>query len=333
MKKFLCFTVLVMTVLTFTAGLCYCDSLELFHFAIGNVEKVSGGNSRIKYDPVDILKGMNMNKEEVAHNKFLYSQKSQQIVSPVPVVEAFEPQGSGSRKPAGKIPTAKTGLLNPKNPIDVTSYSDKVLFGFASSTEFQTWSSSVVRVIDSKGKVLATLKKDGESAEITLSQKPAKYYVELSRNDKGKSEYFYILLNMKASDIQPAYSARVATEESERERAQKKEFDEYMSVEQDYMKKRGLKNRGDLTEDDMTNIVDEYGKKKKAEAGDGTRIGFEAEMRALPPEMRAVLESYMKAHGISSIQDMTVRDWQALEPELKKVQNSSDTKNIKKNRK
>ncbi len=274
-----------------------------------------------------------MNKEEVAHNKFLYSQKSQQIVSPVPVVEAFEPQGSGSRKPAGKIPTAKTGLLNPKNPIDVTSYSDKVLFGFASSTEFQTWSSSVVRVIDSKGKVLATLKKDGESAEITLSQKPAKYYVELSRNDKGKSEYFYILLNMKASDIQPAYSARVATEESERERAQKKEFDEYMSVEQDYMKKRGLKNRGDLTEDDMTNIVDEYGKKKKAEAGDGTRIGFEAEMRALPPEMRAVLESYMKAHGISSIQDMTVRDWQALEPELKKVQNSSDTKNIKKNRK
>lgn len=333
MKKFLCFTVLVMTVLTFTAGLCYGDPPELFHFAIGNVEKVFGGNSRIKYDPVDILKGMN--KEEVAHKKFLYSQKSQQImyVFPGPMVTVFEPQGSGSRKPAGKIPTEKTSLLNPKNPIDVTSYSDKVLFGFANSTEFQTWSSSVVRVIDSKGKVLATLKKDGDSAKITVSPKPAKYYVELSRNDNGKSEYFYILLNMKATDVKPAYSAKIAKEDSERERAQKKEFDEYMSVEQDYMKKRGLKNRGDLTEDDMTNIVDEYGKKKKAEAGDGTRIGFEAEMRALPPEMRAVLESYMKAHGISSIQDMTVRDWQALEPELKKVQNSSDTKNIKKKRK
>ena len=322
MKKLMCFTVYVVMILNISAGFCFGDPESLFHVVIANVEKVSGGNSRISYEPVDLH--LPSNKEECAYQKYKFNQDYPSHKGNYPSGATLQPQGSGSGKRAGKVPTEKNGLLNAKNPINVVSYNDKVFFYFQTD-EHQKWLSSAVRILDSSGKVLASLNEDDDVAEIKVPSKAGKYYVELSRNDSGKPEYFYILMSMKATDVKPAYSARLAKEEAESAKAQQKQLDEIMSAEQAYMKKHGITKREDLTQKDMEAIAEELRRKKKGEY-DADPSGTDI-MSHLPEEYKAILLPYMKEHGISRIEDLTAEDWKNLAPELEKLQNEAGAAN------
>ena len=324
MKKLMCFTVYVVMILNLSAGFCFGDNESLFHVVIANVEKVSGGNSRISYEPVDLH--LPSNKEECAYQKYKFNQDHPSRKGTYPSGATLQPQGSGSGKRAGKVPTEKNGLLNAKNPINVVSYSDKVFFHFETD-EHQKWLSSAVRILDSSGKVLASLKENDDVAEIKVPSKAGKYYVELSRNDSGKPEYFYILMIMKATDIKPAYSARLAKNEAESAKEQKEQFDKIMSAEQEYMKKHSIKKREDLTQKDMEAIVEEI-RRKDMEEYKSQNPGQDM-MKHMPEEYKAVFLPYMKKHGISSIEDLTIEDWKNLEPELQKLQNKAGVQNKK----
>ena len=320
MKKLMCFVVCSVMILNFTAGLTFAGMDSIFHVYIANVEKMVGGNSRIVFTPIDLRKD-NPDKGHWAYMKYLdYKEHPTSIGGGA----MLRPQGAGVRKPSKKVPTEKTGLINPKNPIDIISYSDKVLFGF--DMEYQ--GDYTAKILDSKGKVLASVSK-GTSiypnqnkgfAEVNVSTKSEKYYVELCNNDSGRREYFYILLSMRATDVKAERSAKNIQYENDRQ----KQYDDYMSVEQAYMKKHGITNRENLTEDDMINIAEEMRKRQFAEDNDsGTAID---ELSAFPPEIRAVLEPYMKKHGIARVRDLTIKDWQALQPELDRVSGGTQTK-------
>ncbi len=228
----------------------------------------------------------------------------------------LKPQGSGVRKQAAKIPTEKTGLINPKNPVEIISYSDKVLFGF--NQDYQGDYSA--RLLDSKGRVLLSV--SNGFAEVKVSPKNEKYYLEVTNGDKKPREYFYVYLTMKATDIKPERSERYAQQEKEQEKL----YNDYMSVEQAYMKKHGITNREALTDKDMGAMADELRKKQfeDDDAASGTDI-----MSAMPEEYKAVLIPYMKKHGISSIKDLTTEDWTNLAPELEKLQKGHKATNKK----
>lgn len=109
MKKLMCFTVYVVMILNLSAGFCFGDNESLFHVVIANVEKVSGGNSRISYEPVDLH--LPSNKEECAYQKYKFNQDHPSRKGTYPSGATLQPQGSGSGKRAGKVPTEKTGFL------------------------------------------------------------------------------------------------------------------------------------------------------------------------------------------------------------------------------
>ena len=296
---------------------------SILHVYIANVEKMIGGNSRIKFAPIDMIKD-NPDKASWAYMKYLdYTQHPTTIGGGA----MLRLQGAGVKKQSAKIPTEKTGLINPKNPIEIISYSDKVLFGF--DMEYQ--GNYTVKILDSKGKVLASTNK-GTSiypnqnkgfAEIKVSPKAEKYYVEVTDGDKKPAEYYYIALTMKATDAKPERSAQYSQYENDRQ----KELDKIMSAEQEYMKKHGIKKRKDLTQKDMEAIAEEIRRKKREE--------YDADppdtdiMTALPEEYKAIFLPYMKKHGISRIEDLTIEDWKNLESELLKLQNKAGVKNKK----
>ena len=326
MKKLVYFIICAMTVLSLTPEFCYGDNPPLFHVVIASIEEITGGNSRISYTPVDFRTGAS-NKEAFAHLKYEYNQAHPSYKGNAAYGSILQPQGSGVRKPAAKIPTEKTGLLNAKNPINIISYSDNVFFAF-DNEEHQMWLSSSVRILDNKGKVLASLNKYDDTAKIKVPSKAEKYYVELSKNDNGTSEYFYILLSIRATDIKPAYSARIAKQEADSAEQARKQYEEVLSVEQAYMKRQGIKSRENLTDSDIANIAEEL-RKKQYEDDNDSGIDFN-ELSELPPEIRMVIEPYMKKHGITKMRDLTIQDWQTLQPELEKVSGSKEIKTKKK---
>ena len=127
---------------------------------------------------------------------------------------------------------------------------------------------------------------------------------------------------LKATDVKAERSAKYVEYENERQ----KEYDNYTSVEQAYMKKHGITNRESLTDKDMGAIADELRKKQFEENDVGSSTDM---MSALPEEYKKVLIPYMKKHGISSTKDLTTEDWMNLAPELKKLQNKSKGTNKK----
>lgn len=322
MRKLMCFIVCAVMILNLTAEFCFGDAEPLFHFIITNVEEISGGNNRINYKPVHLIS--QADKESRAYEKYKFNRDYPNRKGNYPSGATFEPKGSGSLKRASKIPTEKTGLINAKNPINVISYNDKIFFGFETE-EHQKWFSSSVRILDSNGKVLASLNKDNDMAEIKVPSKAGKYYVELSRNDNGKPEYFYILMSMKATDVKPAYSARLAKNEAESAKSQQEEYDKIMSAEQAYMKKHGITKRQDLTQKDMEAIAEEI-RRKNMEEYKAQNPGQDI-MKHLPEEYKEIFLPYMKQHGISRFEDLTIEDWKNLEPELNKLQDKAKATN------
>ena len=322
MKKLVCFIVCAVIILNLVGECSFAGMDPIFHVYIANVEKMIGGNNRTSFTPVDTLKGYS-DKEHFAYMKYVLYREYPNTIGEG---RTLKPQGSGVKKQANKIPTEKTGLINPKNPIDIVSYSDRVLFGF--NMEYQ--GDYVAKILDSKGKVLASVS-EGTSiypnqnkgfAEVKVSSQADKYYIELINGDKEPTEYFYILLTMKATDVKAERSAKYVQIENDRQ----KEYDNYTSVEQAYMKKHGITNRESLTDKDMGAIADELRKKQFEENDVGSSTDM---MSALPEEYKKVLIPYMKKHGISSTKDLTTEDWMNLAPELKKLQNKSKGTNKK----
>ncbi len=308
MKKLMCFIVCTLIILNLMEECSFADlAVEpIFHIYIANVEKMIGGNNRTSFTPIDLLKDM-PDKEYWANMKYWFYKEDPAKIGSGTMLKL---QGSGVKKQTKNIPTEKTGLINPKNPVEIISYSDRVLFGFDDVYR----GNYTAKILDNKGRVLASVDKHTTIypykgfAEVKVSSKTDKYYIELTNGDKKPSEYFYILLTMKASDTKAERSAKYDRQ---------KEYDDYISVEQAYMRKHGITSRESLTDKDMGAIADEI-RKKKNDAGSGTDM-----MSALPEEYKKVLIPYMKKHGISSIKDLTTEDWMNLAPELEKLQNKS----------
>ena len=316
MKKLLCFTVCAVMVLLFVSECSYAGMDSILHVYIANVEKMTGGNSRIKFSPIDLRKD-EPDKERWAYMKYLDYQQNPTTIGGGAMLRLM---GSGVKKQSAKIPTEKTGLINPKNPIEIISYSDKVLFGF----DMEYHGDYTAKILDSKGKVLASINK-GTSiypnqnkgyAEIKVSPKAEKYYVEVTDGDKNPAEYYYIALTMKATDVKAERSEYYTQYYNNLQN----ENDEYMSVMQAHMKKHGITNMESLTDKDKAAISDEYRKKKNA--GDDDK-SWDNALRQMPEEQRAIFLPYMKKHGISSMKDLTTEDWMNLAPELEKLQDKA----------
>lgn len=306
MKKLLCFIMCLTAILTLTAGTSCADGPDpVLHVFIENIERITGGNNRISYAFNDMRNKL-MDDEAWADYKFKVNQENPNMNGTVAWGTMLEPQGSGVNKPSNKVPTEKTGLLNAKSPIEVISYSDKVIFSF--SMEYYSPKYSA-RILDAKGKVLASLREQKDTAEIRVSSKPAKYYLELCEKEKGKSKYFYILLNIKATDIKPASSARAA----QAEEYTRQDLAKITAVKEAYMRKHGIRNEDALTEKDWDAIAAELNAQSFADDDDDEEKG---NLDTMPPEIRRVFQNYMKKHGISDIKNFTMDDWKAIQPEL-----------------
>ena len=274
----------------------------VLHVYISNVEEVLGGNSKVKYNQVDFRSKM-QKKEYWADYKFKVNQEDSSRNGLIYWGSMIEPKGTGAKKPfAGKLPTEKNGLLNPKAPINITSYTDKLFISF--SKEYYT-SGYSVRIIDDKGKIAASIKNENDNAEIALTSKARNYYAELCVNGK---KYFYILLKMKATDTTPAPSSELAANE-ETTRTQAEEIE---AVKRDYMRKKGIRNENALTEKDWENISAAMTSKQLTEEDDEGYSGIDT----MPKELREVFEAYMKKHNIKSLNDFTQDDYQAVMNEI-----------------
>lgn len=315
MKKLMCFTVCAVMILLIVSECSYAGMDPILHICIANVEKMTGGNSRIKFNPIDYLKEFE-DKERWGDMKYIEYRQNPTTIGGGAMLKLL---GSGVKKQSAKIPTEKTGLINPKNPIEIISYSDKVLFGF----DMDFHGSYSARILDSKGKVLASIDKNTSInqnkgyAEIKVSPKAEKYYVEVTDGDKNPAEYYYIVLTMKATDIKAEPSASFIKQE--------KEAEKYMAFEQAYMKKHGITKREDLTQKDMEAMVEEL-RRKDREEYKAKNPGYDM-LSHMPEEYKAIISPYMKEHGISSMEDLTIEDWQNLEAELVKLQNKAGAAN------
>ena len=317
-RKLVCFIICLIAVLIFTAGISCADGPDpVLHIFISNIEEMTGGNNKIAYS-FNNMRGEMVDSEAWSDYKFKVNQENPGMNGTVSWGAMLQPKSSGQSKPSGKVPSEKTGLLNARSPIEVTSYSDKVIFSFARDYYSATYSA---KILDGKGKVLASLSKENDTAEIKVSSKPGKYYVEFCENEKGRNKYFYVLLNMKAADIKPARSARAAKAES----YVQGENDNIKAVTKAYMKKHGIKDEDSLTQKDWDAIAAEL----NARSYDDDDDGGAANLDTMPPEIRRVFQNYMKKHGISDIKNFTMNDWEAIQPELEGTTRSLGTKKKK----
>ncbi len=69
MKKLMCLVICAVIFLNFTARYSFAGMDSIFHIVIANVEKLTGGNNRIVFNPIDYLSVSG--KEQWAYLKYL----------------------------------------------------------------------------------------------------------------------------------------------------------------------------------------------------------------------------------------------------------------------
>lgn len=328
MKKFSVLAAAVVCMFAF-AGILYADSDPFFHTRLHGAIKASGSS-----------KNVNISKEglDVKENtrQLLIQRKDDQVLSLLyptfddkawanmkfrsllpaedrnpfwgVLVEGqtiyIIPEGNLSAKPVPKntVPSAKTGLLNPRNPLKIMTFSNKLTLDFASYLDTYP-----MRLLDSKGRELGSVKatwrnaKGNEKIEFTLPDKAADYYIELNDYDgratgSKTGKYCYILVNIEPDPVKPAEDPKV-TENIEKFIASMNKAEQKI---QNYMNRHGITDREQLTEDDMITMT----KENLASAPE------EARQQAL--SSIEVMQNYMKEHNIASMSELTEKDEAAI---------------------
>ena len=207
------------------------------------------------------------------------------------IIEIF-PKGKMSAKPVPKntVPSAKTGLLNPRNPVKVTTFSNKLTLDF-DDYDLGTYP---MRLLDSKGRELGSTK--DEKIEVTLPDGAADYYIELSDREGRTWKYYYILVNIEPDPVKPAEDPQVTKTLAGFEAAIKQGEQKL----QNYMDRHGITDPKQLTEKDMMNMT----KEDLSSLPDGKR------QQAL--SSIEIMEKYMKEHNIASMSDLTDKDMKAI---------------------
>ena len=317
---------LALSVVIVASGILYAGGNESPHVRIHEVLKVSGSSKNVEVSN----EGLDV-KEETRQLYNRYS--SEEIVTslypkfddkawadikyrsllPTERRSVFEkigfesrmiyivPNGKMAAKPIPKnaVPSAKTGLMNPRNPVKVMTLSNKLTLDF-DSVQLGTYPT---RLLDSKGRELGSVKanrwnaKGDEKIEVTLPDGAADYYVELKDDDGRRVRYCYILLNIEPDPVKPSEDPRV-TRTLAKFSASMAEGEQKMH---NYMDRHGITDVEQLTEDDMITMTKEN-------------------MASAPKESRQqvlssieIMQKYMKDHNIASMSDLTEKDEAAIQ--------------------
>ena len=331
MKKFSVLAAVIACLFVF-AGVLYADSDPFFHVRLHGAIKASGSSKNVKIsdeglDVKESVRQLLIQRKDDEVLSLLYPKfddkawANMKFRSLLPaenkvfwgVLVGGEtiyiiPDGKLSAKPVPKntVPSAKTGLLNPRNPLKIMTFTNKLSFDF--QWENDTYP---MRFLDSKGRELGSLKanwhnaKGDEKLEVTLPDKAADYYIELTdyegRATEGTvngspSKYCYVLVNIEPDPVKPAEDPKV-TANIEKFEASMKQAEQKM---QNYMDRHGITDREQLTEDDMFTMM----KEEQSSATD------KAHKQAL--SSIEIMQNYMKEHNISRSQNLTEKDMEAI---------------------
>ena len=321
MKRFAMLLVSLLFVFALAGMLC-AGGNERPHVRIHEVLKVSGSSKNVSVtdDGLDVKENVRQTYNRYRGSGSLYAKfddkawadlkyrslqprERRSVLENIGVesriIEIY-PKGKMSAKPVPKntVPSAKTGLLNPGNPVKVVTFSNKLTLDF----DYYDLGTYPMRLLDSKGRELGQVKASWRNAtgdekiEVTLPDGAADYYIELSDEDGRTWKYYYILVNIEPDPVKPAEDPRVTQTLAKSENYRKKQEQQL----QDYMKRHGITDTKQLTEEDMMNMAKE-------------------EMSSLPKEKRQqalssmeIIQKYMKDHNIASMSDMTDKDMKAV---------------------
>ena len=260
---------------------------------------------------------------------------------------------AAKRVNANTIPSAKNGLLNPRNPIEIITFGDNITLGF----NFQIEEAYTARLLDSKGKELGGLKSSGSNHVSTKIAIPydGDYYLEFSSPFGRTREYCYILLKIAHDPVKPAEDSTVTGMIAQmRATGMKGE-----KVAEDYKRRNGITDNDQLTETDKQAIAEEYTKAEMTRASASERQHVMSQMEVIgqylkerglasmaqltekdqkeltrrvmnnaalfwPPEIKAAIDDYMKKRNIKDYGDLTEKDTKAIEKLVK--QKAADMK-------
>ena len=331
MKKFLLSFSCIVMILIVAVGCVFGGGAEVFHISLGNIEIITGGN-----DAVGGVRNANMMKifedkeyklnrsyqysslgvsleEAWAHHKFTskfelddYSNTFRGSITLRPKEKLV------AQIPANTIPK-KNVLLNADTPISITSCSDEISLFYSRNLDSDT---EAVRVLDEKGKVIATLgdpySESYKPTEVKLSHEFKNYYLELK---KYAGKYCYIFLRMKTTDI-PVKQSKILAEEENRRKGLANLEEE---VTNEYMKQHNISDVHDLTQADREAIVEIL--------KDRTTL---TDLRDFRKTVDQIYKDYMKKHSISDYNQLTPKDHQAIQNEIQKAHTASLTPEQKK---
>ncbi len=325
MKKFSVLSAAVVCLFAF-AGVLYADSDPFFHVRLHGAIKASGSskNVEISNEGLDVKESVRQlliqrKDDEVlnllypkfddkawANMKFRSLLPAENKVfwgvlvhgEMIYIVPNEKVKMSAKPVPKNTVPSAKTGLLNPRSPLKIMTFSNKLTLDFERNTDTYP-----MRLLDSKGRELGSVKttwrnaKGDEKVEITLPDKAADYYIELNNNYDGwTNKYCYILVNIEPDPVKPAEDPKV-TANIEKFEASMKQAEQKA---QNYMDRHGISSVEQLTEDDMFTMTKE----------DLSSAPDKARQQAL--SSIEIMQNYMKEHNISSSQNLTEKDIEAI---------------------
>ena len=171
--------------------------------------------------------------------------------------------------PKNTIPTRRYGLMNPYDPVYITTYGDTL--------EISDWGGDniyAVRVFDHEGKFItgdSVLNEQHSPLTIKLTSEQQDYYLEFAQarvnydepleltiDTDSSPEYCYVLLRMKAGRERRHKPGAAAVKVPA---GLAKDYEASQEVLEDYMLRHGIKSVGDLKADDFVNIAVEQARK------------------------------------------------------------------------
>ena len=258
------------------------------------------------------------------------------------------PKGRLAAKPASAntVPSAKNGLLNPRDPIEIVTFGDSITLGF----DFQVVGDYTARLLDSKGREIGELEASGRednSTEIAIHD-DGDYYLEFSDRIGKTRKYCYIFMKIAKDPIKPAEDTTITGAINQMRAAGMKGE----KIAGDYMSRKGITDTDQLTEQDKQAIADEYTKSEMASAPESQRQHVMSQMEVIqqymkergipsmafltekdqkeltrrvmnnaalswPPEVKAAIDDYMKKRNIKGYGDLTEKDTKAIEKLVK----------------
>ena len=184
-------------------------------------------------------------------------------------VTVLAQEWAGLPAPKNTIPTRRYGLINPYDPVYITTYGDTL--------EISDWGGDNIyafRLFDHEGKFItgdSVLNEQHTSLTIKLTPEAQDYYLEFAQARVNYDEPLELTID---TDSSPDYCYVLLSMKAGRERRQKpgaggkkvpagltKDYEASQEVLEDYMLRHGIKNIGDLTADDFVNIAVEQARK------------------------------------------------------------------------